>query len=169
MKNYLRIALAASLVAMAIACDKTGPSDETATFTAQLSPANELHVVTGGEASGTGNVTIVFRINRDSGGAIISATANFQVAMSGFPNGVRLSMAHIHRGAVGTNGPIVVDTGLTLDEVILGNGSGAFTKTGIAVSASLAQEILSGPAGFYFNVHSFVNAPGIARGQLVRQ
>lgn len=159
----------ASMLAFASACDSTKPSKESVTFTAQLSPANEVPAVTNAEASGAGTATIVLHINRDSGGAITSATADFQVSLSGFPTGTALIGAHIHRGNVGANGNIVVDTGLTAGQVVLTTGAGAFTRSGIAVAAALAQEILSGPSGFYFNVHSALNSNGMARGQLVKQ
>ena len=167
MKKLVRVCAAAGLVFAAIACNSTKPS-ESVTFTAQLSPANEVPAVTNAEAAGSGTANIVVTVNRDSGGAITSATANFQTSLTGFPNATALSMAHIHRGAVGVVGPIVVDTGLTTGEITLNGGVGSFTKTGIAVSASLAQEILSNPAGFYFNVHSVLNGTGMARGQLVK-
>jgi hypothetical protein len=37
------------------------------------------------------------------------------------------------------------------------------------VGASLAGEIITNPAGFYFNVHSTLNPSGAVRAQLVRQ
>ena len=172
MTRYLRIPVAAAvagLFALAVACDSTSPSTESVTFTAQLSPANEVPPVSNAEASGGGTGTIVLKVNRDSGGAITSATADFQVSLTNFPAGTALTLAHIHRGAVGVAGNIVVDTGLTSGQVVLTTGAGAFTRNGIAVTASLAQEILSTPSGFYLNIHSALNGTGMARGQLVRQ
>jgi hypothetical protein len=169
MMRSFRTLAAVAILAVAIGCDKTSPSSESVTFTAQLSPANEVPPVVNAEASCSGTVTIVLRVNRDSGGAITSATADFQVNMTGCPNGTQLTLAHIHRGAVGVAGNVVVDTGLAPGQVVLAGGAGSFTRTGISVTASLAQEILSGPAGFYFNVHSVLNGTGVVRGQLVRQ
>jgi hypothetical protein len=170
-RHFRNFAAAAALGSLAViaACDSTEPSQESITFTTQLSPANEVPPVTNAEASGGGTGTIVLRVNRDSGGAITSATADFQVSLTNFPTGTTLNGAHIHRGAVGVAGPIVVDSGLTGGQVVLTTGAGAFTRNGIAVSASLAQEILSSPASFYLNIHSVLNGTGMARGQLVRQ
>jgi hypothetical protein len=80
-----------------------------------------------------------------------------------------LNAAHIHRGGVGVNGEVVVNTGLTAGEVVLTSGSATVTKNGVAITPALAQEIIGNPAGFYFNVHSALNTGGVARGQLVRQ
>lgn len=170
MTRTIRTVLAAGLVAMAVACDSPAkPSKETVRFNAQLAPANEVPPVSNAEATGSGTATITFEIDRDSGGAITSAIATFQVSLTGFPSGTTLIAAHIHRGPVGQAGNVVVDTGLASGEVILTNGSGSFTKTGVSVSPSLAQEIVSSASSFYFNVHSVLNGTGMARGQLVRQ
>src|SRR5262245_9455385 len=129
------IAAVLAVLGVAVACgdDNNGPSNETITFTAQLSPANEIPLVTNAEASGSGAATIIFRVVRDSGGAISSTTADFQVTLSNFPAGTALVASHIHRGGVGVAGPIVVDTGLTAGEVILTTGSGAYQKNGVSV------------------------------------
>jgi len=172
MNRLLRAVIAVGILAVAPACDddsSTNPSDEEITFVAQLSPANEVPPVTGPEASGSGTATIVLHLNRDNGNAIVSATADFTVTLAGFPSGTALTMAHIHRGAIGVIGDIVVDTGLTAGQVLLTTGSGSFTRDGIGVTPALAQEILTSPAAFYFNVHSVLNGGGMARGQLVRQ
>jgi hypothetical protein len=124
--------------------------------------------VTGPEAAGAGTATIMLRVDRD-GNAIDSASADFQIALANFPAGTALTGAHIHRGAAGENGDIVLNTGLTPGEVQLTTGAGAFSKTSITVSPALAQQILTNPAQFYFNVHSSANPNGVARGQLVRQ
>ena len=172
MKRLIGVALVLGLVGVAAACDDspTDPS-ELVTFTATLLPANEVPPVTGPEAAGTGTVTISLNVNRDSGGAITSATADFQVNLSTFPANTALTLAHIHRGVSGTApaNNIVVNTGLASGEVTLTTGTGTFSKTGVAVTASLASEFITNPAGFYFNVHSQLNGPGMARGQLVRQ
>ena len=172
MKTRVFSALTAIVAISALtACNDdspTEPSTETVTFTAQLSPANEVPPVANAEATGSGTAVVTFVINRDGAGAITSAVAGFNITLAGFPAGTTLTMAHIHRGAIGTNDDIVVDTGITAGEVVLTSGSGSFVKNGIGVAPALAQEILSGPAGFYVNVHSVLNGGGMARGQLVR-
>jgi hypothetical protein len=154
---------------VAAACDDspTSPS-ETITLNAQLSPANEVPPVSNAEASGSGTVTIRLRVTRDSAGTITAANADFDATLAGFPPATALTMAHIHEGAVGTNGSIVVDTGLTPGQVTLATGAGSFQKNGIDVAPSVAQAIIANPAGFYFNIHTVLNSDGAARGQLTR-
>jgi len=171
MNRLLGIAALVSALALSAACNDspTEPGDETIRFTAQLSPANEVPPVTNAEVSGSGTVTIDFNINRNSSGTITSATADFQVTLNGFPAPTPLTMAHIHGGASGAIGDILVNTGLAPGEVSLANGSGSVTKTNVSVTANIAQDIISNPANYYFNVHSPLNPAGMARGQLVRQ
>jgi hypothetical protein len=64
---------------------------------------------------------------------------------------------HIHRGAAGTNGPVVIP----FDASQINGGTQCVT-----VAADLASEIATTPAGFYFNIHTAVNPGGAIRGQL---
>lgn len=174
MKQVLGMALLMSMIGVTMACDDspTDPTDETVTFTAQLAPANEVPPVSNAESTGSGTVTIQLDVDRDSTGAITAATADFQVTLTGFPAGTPLTAAHIHTGAVGANGAVLVDTGLAASEVTLTNGTGGFTKNGVNLTADAlaqVQAIINTPANFYFNVHSVSNPGGVARGQLVKQ
>jgi hypothetical protein len=139
------------------------------TFTAALSTANEVPPITNAEAGGSGTATITFDITRDANNNITAATANFTVNLTGFPANTPINIAHIHQGAAGTNGSVVVNTTLAAGQVVLANGSGSFTRSGLAVTpVDLMNQILTNPAGFYFNAHTTLNPGGVVRGQLVR-
>lgn len=169
MSSRVSIVLLALTLSGAAACgnDKTGAS-QTATFSAALSPINEVPAATGTETAGSGNATITLTFQTDSSNNVTSATATFQVALTGFPQTTVFTMAHIHQAAAGTAGAIVVNTGLASGQVTLTNGAGSFTENAVAVPSDIAQQMLSTPAGFYFNVHTTANPSGVARGQLVR-
>jgi hypothetical protein len=65
-------------------------------------------------------------------------------------------LAHIHSGAAGTNGPVVVD----FDEPVNGlNGC-------VHVDAALIKAIRQDPADYYVNVHTTTFPGGEVRGQL---
>jgi len=163
-------ALLAALALFAAGCGdtETSPSENVSVFTAQLSPANEVPLVTNAESSGRGTVTILLTVERDSAGAITSGTADFQVNMTNFPTSTVLTMSHIHVGAAGVAGGIRVNTGQAPGDVSLATGSASYMKKGVFVSGADAQAIIDNPAGYYFNVHSQTNGPGVARGQLVK-
>jgi hypothetical protein len=138
----------------------------TTTFTVPLSSANETPPITNADAGANGSVVIELTVTRDGNNTITSASADFEIAVAGFPAGTSVTDAHIHNGGAGTNAGIYVNTTLTPGDIPLTNGSGSATKTGINVPADRAAAILSNPAGHYFNVHTALNPAGAIRGQL---
>ena len=167
MKRLSVFAIALSFVVAACGGTAVAPSAVRPTFTAVMSPANEVPAITNAESVGSGNVTVTFDTTT-SGANITAATATFVVQLSGFPANTPINLAHIHPGAAGVNGSPVVNLNLTAGEVVLANGSNNFTKGPITVLPEVAQQILNNPAGYYFNVHSTINPGGVARGQLQR-
>lgn len=145
-----------------------GPGTSTIRFTAALTPAQETPPISNAEQTGSGTATIDFNITRDANSVISAASVNFSVNMSGFPSTTVVNIAHIHTGAAGVAGPVLVSTTLNPGEVVLTNGAGTFTRVGITVTAAAAQSIIDNPAGFYFNVHTTLNPGGVMRAQLVR-
>jgi hypothetical protein len=145
-----------------------GPGNSSIRFTAALTPAQETPPITNGESVGSGTATIDFNITRDANSVITAASVNFSVNMSGFPSTTVVNIAHIHTGATGVAGPVLVSTTVNPGEVVLTGGAGTFTRVGITMTAAVAQSIIDNPAGFYFNVHTTLNPGGVMRAQLVR-
>jgi hypothetical protein len=154
-----------SCLAAALAVAGCGSNNSTApsnikVFTAQLNPANEVPPVTDAESSGRGTATITVHSDTNN--------IDFSINMNSFPNGTVIRAAHIHPGAAGTNGGVLVDTGLqAAGGVTLTNGSGTFTNT-VSTSAQNVSSILAAPQNFYFNIHSTNHGGGVARGQLTQ-
>jgi hypothetical protein len=149
--------------------DSPTPAPAPVRFTAALSPANEVPPVTNENAGASGAATITFNLTRDAAGTILSGTVDFNVTLSGFPNGSALTAAHIHPGAAGTNGGVLINTTITAGEITFPTGSGTLNKTGITLTAEQANGIIANPAGYYFNAHTATSPGGAVRGQLVRQ
>jgi CHRD domain-containing protein len=163
-----RAALAIVLALVAAACGSsttapTTPSNPT--FTAQLLPSNETPPITNAESVASGNVTITFVTTKDATGAVTSAVGTAVVNLQGFPAGSSITVAHIHTGAVGVAGGVLV--AFIPSSVTLTNGAGSFTQTN-NLTGDQATNIMNNPAGFYFNVHTALNPGGVMRGQLVR-
>ena len=166
------VVFALATCAVTAGCDDNGttsPSNQPAVFSTILRPSNEVPPITNAESNGTGAAQITLQLTRDGAGAITGATADFYFQMSGFPSNMIVVGAHIHPGVAGINGPVIVNTGLTAGTpFVASSGTGEFRATGIPVDAATAQGIVNNPAGWYFNIHSPLNAGGFARGQLTR-
>jgi len=79
-----------------------------------------------------------------------------------------ITVAHIHTGASGVAGGVLVPLIPPAGSVTLTNGAGSFTQTSPAIDGPTATSIINNPAGFYFNIHTALNPGGVMRGQLVR-
>jgi hypothetical protein len=171
MNRFSTLIVGLSIVAVGCGSDSSpiAPSQgttTTSTFTVPLSTANEVPAITNADASGSGTAVIALTVTKDGAGTITSATANFQISVTGFPAGTTVTKAHIHNGPAGANAGITVDVGLTSGELAITNGSGSITKNGINVPADRAAAMLSNRAGHYLNVHTALNPDGAIRGQL---
>lgn len=99
-----------------------------------------------GDPDGTG--TFVVEIDPDAGDFCFTITS----AKIGAP-----TMAHVHSGAAGTNGPPVV----TIDP----KGSDEC----IAVEPDVLKPIVAAPENYYVNIHNAEYPGGAIRGQLVKK
>jgi hypothetical protein len=133
-----------------------------------LLPSSEVPPVTDSEANGSGTATLKFNLTKDSNGYITAATMDVTVTVTGFPAGTALTASHIHPGAAGVNGGVLVSLGLSPGEVSFATGTGSFTRQGVTLTVDQANSIMANPAGFYLNIHTTANSGGVARGQLTR-
>lgn len=130
----------------------------TSVFTAALRSTNEVPPIANAESTCTGTGT--FTLDRSAN------TARFEAQVSGCPATAAPTIMHIHRGAAGANGGVVINSGLVAGEWTLSGGSGSITKNVATVDAALVAEIVANPANFYLNIHSVANGGGFVRGQL---
>ena len=158
MNRFSALIIGLSIFAVGCPSDYSGPAapgqgtTTTSMFTAP-SLANEVPAVTNADASGSGTAIIALTVTKDGAGDITSATANFQISVTGFPAPTRVTDAHIHNGSAGSNAGVYVNVGLAAGELAVANGSGSITKNGVNVPADRAAALLSNRAGHYLNVH----------------
>ena len=151
-------------------CDDnpTSATNAPLTFSALLSPANEVPAIANAESTGRGAAQVAFAVTRDSAGAVTGGTATMYFQVTGLPGGTILRGAHIHSAVAGVNGPIVVDTGISpTNTVAVSSDANEFSFNNVAVSAAVMNGILANPSAYYFNVHTPLNPGGVMRGQLV--
>lgn len=101
--------------------------------------------------SGFGNATVTFDSTRTN------ITVTITVANLGSP----INNFHIHEGAAGVAGPVIIN--------LIGLGgvftNGTMTVT-VPIPSDVAQRMLQNPANFYVNVHTVAFPGGAVRGQL---
>jgi hypothetical protein len=118
-------------------------------FTATLSAAAE--VPTPGPAGAAGSATI---ISDDKTGEVC-----FDITVTDLPAGDTVTGAHIHQGAVGAPGDVVV-------ALFTAPPSAALEGCIQDVDAEILLAIVEDPAGYYVNVHTDAYPDGAVRGQL---
>lgn len=140
------------------------------TFTADLKSENEVPPVANDEKSASGKATVVFDLTRDSAGKITAAKASIDVTFAGLLPTTQIILGHIHGPApAGQNAsPVVGFKTDSANPLPVTAGAATFKMADVTVEADRAQQIIDGPANFYVNFHSRLNAGGIVRGQLVR-
>ena len=142
MNRWVVFALAAC--AVSVGCDDndtTSPSSQPAVFSTILRPAIEVPPITNAEANGIGAAQITLQLTRSGAGAISAATADFYFQMSAFPGNTTVIGAHIHPGVVGVNGPVIVNTGLSVTAPLVAtSGTNEFRATGMRLRRRLPSK-----------------------------
>ena len=121
------------------------------------------------EVEASGVATIDFFLVKDAAGAITSGTVNFRVDVTGFPAGSSIILSHIHTGAAGVSGGVLVNAVVAAGEITLVNGAATYSRLNLPLTAVQATQIINNPAGYYFNIHTAAFTQGVMRGQLVKQ
>lgn len=139
----------AALVLLGILLAGCNPGDdEGGSFTAELSGAKE--VCEGDTCGGDGTGTAQVEINSDRNEVC------YDMSLSGVES---VTAAHIHRGAEGEAGPVVINL-----EYDGGDTGGEACVDGI--DESDLEQVSENPADHYVNVHSERYPDGAVRGQL---
>ena len=150
-----------ALVAIGGASAKKPALSATPVFKLNLKPSQEVPAIKGLKADAVGSVT--FDLERSSAGAITSGEVIFYFNYS-FPGAVTINGLHIHQGAKGTNGSIVVNSGVV--SIVDADGKGNATTVVTGTPSATLQAILDNPRGYYVNLHTSVNAGGALREQM---
>ena len=132
-----------------------------------LSTANEVPPVS---LTASGGAFVFLHVVRDAQGEVVSGSVDFQVRYN-FPSAQTITAMHIHAGAAGANGPVVIDSGTAqIPDATTGSFPVLQAQVSSTTAAALAavKGILADPSQYYLNVHTSANPAGVFRGQLQR-
>lgn len=144
-----------------------GQSVDSIPYRVVLSPANEVPPV---NTTGNGWGTVWVHVVRNSAGDVVSGSVDFKVGYTMTPP-LTITGMHIHRGAAGVNGPIVIDPSFPRTDDTTGSGdlrAQAQIAPDNATALQAVKDILMDPSGHYVNVHTSAFPSGVMRGQLQR-
>lgn len=164
MKKFL---LGGALFASTLLNSLSAQTVESIPYRAILSTFNEVPPVALA-ASGTG--TVWLHVVRDAQGEVVSGSVDFDVNYK-FPAEASITAMHIHNGAAGVNGPVVIGSGIAAtDKVTVGTLPvlQAQITPDLAAEFAALKGILENPSNYYLNVHTVANPGGVFRGQLQR-
>jgi CHRD domain len=150
-----------ALVATGGATAKKPALSATPVFKLNLKPSQEVPP-TGLKASANGSVT--FDLTRNAQGVITSGDVIFSFNYE-FPGNATVTGLHIHQGAKGTNGNIVVPAVLSANDAADTDGVGNVTSV-VPGSPATLQAILDNPRNYYVNLHTSANPGGALREQM---
>jgi hypothetical protein len=157
MRRALSFVLALAALAALVGAGVVHGAQGGRTFATTLSGAAE---VGGGDPDGSG--TAVVTLNPGT------REVCYDISVTGISEPVEpapgLGSAHIHVGAVGVDGGIVVD----FEAEWSPTGSGFTTSDCVTASRTTLVNISMNPAGYYVNVHNADYPGGALRGQLSR-
>lgn len=131
-----------TLAIAAVAMSPVAAQAAATTLTASLAGAAET---AGGDPDGSGAFSV--EIDPDTGDFCYSLSAKGIDAPT---------MAHVHAGAAGADGPPVLTIAVADDECI-------------AAEPSVLKPIVDNPAGYYVNIHTAAFPKGAVRGQLSKK
>jgi hypothetical protein len=143
-RTIFALTLLSLTIGVAAMAGAQGRSNE---FTATMKGSSETP--TKGPSSASGTFRVQFR----------NGQACYRMSVKGL--GAKPIAAHIHIGAAGKSGGIVID----LKPTFKGTSPRVSQKC-VTAKASVVSAIRRNPAGYYANVHTPKNPAGAARGQL---
>ena len=149
-KRLTRVIVALALVSLTVGVAIAGAQGSQNEFKATMKGSSESPK---GPSSASGTFTVEFK----------NGQACFKMSVKGL--GAFPIAAHIHRGAAGTNGPIVVDLKATAKSTWKGTSPRVAQKC-VSARAATVSAIRRNPGNFYANVHTSAYPGGAARGQL---
>ena len=168
MKKTLALAFCLTSLAAALMAQTA----ETLYFQGLMTPLNEVPAISPTDFPGAALGTVVAHVARDSSGKIVSGTVDFLVDYRVIGGGVNFTGLHIHKGAAGVVGPIVIPTDVSASNPVKDDtGLGRVTRSAQVLATDAAgldalNGLFTDPSQFYINAHNPEHPGGVIRAQL---
>lgn len=146
--NFSKLLMASALLVGLASCEDDDDVLATKDWNVTMNTASEVPAPTG--RTETGRAT--FKLLGDN-------SLQYTLAVDSVAAGDSLTMAHLHAGAQGVAGPVILPLTMTFT-----GDSASGTITG--VRQTLADSLRNGTGGIYVNVHSTQVPTGLVRGQV---
>ncbi len=165
MRRLLVLALLCLLAASYAYAD----TQDTVVFRARMLPDNEVPPVSAPGNSASAAITV--HVTRDDKGNVNAATVTFDVDYT-VTSAQTFNGLHLHNAPTGTNGPVVIDSGITTGSTVsAAAGTGHITRVVNYASTDTSgikyvTGLLATPENYYVNIHTTANAAGFMRAQL---
>jgi Cu/Zn superoxide dismutase len=153
----------AALVVVTGATAKKPALSATPAFKLNLRGSQEVPPNKDQKGSAVGSVT--FDLTRNASGTITSGDVVFSFNYS-FASPTTVTGLHIHQGAKGATGGIVVGAVLSANDAADADGVGNITSVVTGTSPATLQAILDNPRGYYVNLHTPAHSGGALREQM---
>ncbi len=136
-----------------------------AAFQGPVSPSAEVPPVEGLKANG--EILLLVHMQRGADGALTQAIVDFNISYL-FGQEETIVGMHVHRGARGSNGPVVINSNFGMPMTVAPGARAGFRQVIISDQEGLdaVQAFLDDPGGHYLNLHTQNAPPGLLRGQL---
>jgi len=149
------------------------PADMTIVM-GQMNTKNEVPPV---PLTASGIATVVVLRGRNTDGSVGAAEAIFNLDYTGFDPGTVFTGFHIHNGAAGVNGSVIINTGIgpgaaSVPADATGAGNLTYTVAMSPLDATFATEVgtvnslFATPGNQYINIHTTTFGGGVMRDQL---
>jgi len=127
-------------------------------------------------ATGSGIASVLLLRSRNDSGAVALATAIFNLDYTGIAAGTTFTGFHIHNGAAGINGPVVINTGLSGTNTLASDPSGAANinipvfmsplDVSFPTEVGTVNGLFTTPQNHYINIHTTQFGGGVMRDQM---
>jgi CHRD domain-containing protein len=166
MRRYAALAVLPAFFALACNHSDSPSSSQTASTSASLAPLQVNALAAAAQVNvPSGSMTMSLSITVDEDKHPTAAVATFVGNFTNFQAASSLTAATVNSGAVGVNGPVVIDLSIPASQVNFDANGNATMSATVGVDPNVASQIAANPTLYYFLVSTPLFPNGLLRGQ----